>query len=244
MDRKIVTAFSADGYHQYGKRFLDSYDAPFDLELYVEGLPVGYVDAPVVHNQMEIPGLLAFLRTWATDKRVAGREAIKQWNDKERRAGYSYRFDAYKFCRMVYTMWDAARDYTGLMIWLDGDSVIRQRLPDDFFERYLPDDCAYAYLGREPKHTETGFLIFRLPDAMPILQLWRDFYDSEEFLNFKEWHSAYLFDRAREQFPDIKGNNLTPGGRGHVIHKCEVGSYIDHLKGNRKNRGRSPEARR
>lgn len=242
--KKIVTAFNRNGYEQYGKRFLDSYKASFALDVFTEGLNHEYLSPGYQRDQMVIPGLKRFLDRHRDDLTIQGKQPVEQWNDKERRARYSYRFDAYKFCKMVYTMWRAAElQQTGYMMWLDGDSVIRQRLPDDFFERFLPQDADYCYLGRGKKHTETGFLIFRLPECLPILRKWKDFYDTDDFLNYREWHSAFLFDRAREMFPDIRGHDLTPGGRGHVIHQCDVGKYIDHLKGNRKMRGRSPEAK-
>lgn len=242
--KKIVTAFNRNGYEQYGKRFLESYKkTPYCLTVFTEGM-FDILSPGYQQDQLGIPGLREFLERHKDNDQVKGKASVDRWNDKERKAGYSYRFDAYKFCKMVYTMWYAAEQQkNGLMMWLDGDSVIRKPLPNDFFEQFLLDGYDYCYLGREPKHTETGFLIFRLPECLPILRAWKDLYDKDTFMHQKEWHSAYLFDRAREQFLDIKGHNLTPGGRGHVIHKCGVGKYIDHLKGNRKNRGRSPEAR-
>jgi hypothetical protein len=107
----------------------------------------------------------------------------------------------------------------------------------------LPSGEAYAYLGRPGKYTETGFLFFDVERAKPILNTWANYYRKDTFLHEQEYHSAWLFDRAREQHRDILGYNLTPNGRGHAIHQCWVGLYFDHLKGKRKLRGRSPEAR-
>jgi hypothetical protein len=241
----IVTGFSAAGYKEYGKRLLDSYDAPFPLIVFTDG--VEQLEGVEQRDQSDIPGLPEFLARWKTSKAANGREPNEFWKEREYRLGYSFKWDAWKFCKMVFTMWAAAhmlhkRGETK-MIWLDGDSVIRRTLPDDLFERAVPADCSFAYLGREPKHSETGFLAFRLPECLPILDSWVAFYAEDTFVDQQETHSAYLFDRAREMHTDIKGHNLTPSGSGHVIHQCWVGQYIDHLKGSRKTRGRSQEAK-
>lgn len=249
MQTTIVTGFSAGGFREYGKRFMQSFDAHHNgylLHVYTQSVPLlgGYAAKISQFPQDGIAGLAEFLDKCADTPEVQGREGNGQWKPKEVKAGYSYRFDAHKFCKMVYTMAAAAhRIGTGYMIWLDGDTVVRQTIPADMAEQTLPGDCDYAYLGREPKHTETGYLVFRLPEALPVLDAWVEFYESGSFLEQKEWHSAYLFDRAREKCPDVKGHNLTPGGRGHVIHKCDVGLVFDHKKGKRKRLDLSPEAR-
>lgn len=253
MDTTIVTGFSHKGLGEYGDRFLQTfkkYNKPkIPLHVYT-----GCIDKKIhgckQFKQEEIEGLDEFLHYWRDDPTISGKHPVDRWNDKERKNGYSYRFDAMKFCKMVYTMWAAAHRLveegvfeTDYMIWLDGDTVVRKDIPENLAVAALPAGYDFAYLGREPRHTETGFLVFRLPEALPILDSWVDFYESGKFIRQNEWHSAYLFDRARELHPDIHGYNLTPGGKGHVIHKCWVGKIFDHCKGNRKIRGRSPEAK-
>lgn len=244
-DTTIVTGFSAAGYVEYGQRFMESFkvhNPGYELFVFTDGSVPLHIEHH--YQQLDIPGLASSLTRWKNALQVHGKAPTDRWNDKERRAGYSYRFDMFKFCKMIYTMWGAAQMVsTEYMIWLDGDTVVRKQLPPDLAERSLPEGFDYAYLGREPKHTETGYLVFRLPEVMPILDAWVGYCNDDSFKLQKEWHSAFLFDRARERFPEINGYNLTPGGRGHVIHKCWVGQYFDHCKGNRKKRGRSPEAK-
>ena len=246
MTNTVVTAFSAKGYHEYGARMLESwakYNNGHKLVVYTSDMDQCLPDVEQ-REQSDIPGFKEFLAKWDGNKAVAGREPIPgRWKQRELQVGYSYKWDSYKFFRMVAVMHHAAHAQgTGIMIWLDGDNVIREKSPHDLFTRWLPDDCAYAYLGREPKHSETGFVVFRLPDALPILDAWYAYYTYGTFLLEDEWHSAYLFDRAREQFPGIKGHNLTPGGSGHVIFQCSVGDWTMHNKGSRKSKGYSPEA--
>lgn len=247
MQTTIVTGFSAKGFKEYGQRFMHSFEHyrnGHQLHLYTQDVPLLGGEGVKQSTQGSITGLDEFLDSCRDIPETCGLEDNGQWKPKEHKAGYSYRFDAFKFCKMVYTMHAAAhRIGKGYMIWLDGDTVVRQDIPTDMAEQTLPADCDYAYLGREPKHTETGYLVFRLPEALPLLDAWVNFYESGTFLEQKEWHSAFLFDRAREQCSEVKGHNLTPGGRGHVIHKCWVGKVFDHCKGARKTKGRSPEAR-
>ena len=251
METTIVTGFSEKGFEEYGRLFIDTFaqhrHPGHSLLLYTDGVQEIKGASIEQLEQGSIQGLTEFLSRWGSAQRVAGKAPVPKWSEKERKNGYSYRFDALKFCKMVYTMWAAAhrlaKEKTEYMVWLDGDTVVRKDIPKNLAEWALPAGYDYAYLGREPKHTETGFLVFCLPEALPILDAWADFYASDAFTSQKEWHSAFLFDRAREKLPEIKGFNLTPGGRGHVIHQCWVGSIFDHCKGNRKTKGRSPEAR-
>lgn len=246
MTNTVVTAFSAKGYREYGARMLESwakYNNGHHLVLYTQGVKQTFLGVEQ-REQEDIPGFKEFLNKWVGNDLVAGRQPIPgKWKSRELQVGYSYKWDAWKFMRMVAVMHHAAHAQgEGIMIWLDGDNVIRGKSPRDLFTRWLPDDCDYAYLGREPKHTETGFVAFRLPEALPILDAWYAYYTEGTFLQEEEWHSAYLFDRAREQFPEIKGHNLTPGGSGHVIFQCSVGDWTMHNKGSRKTKGFSPEA--
>jgi hypothetical protein len=245
---EIITGFSSQGYQEYGFRLLDSFDKHgngHDLIVYTHGIKGKVRSSVRQREQDDIPGLMDLVNRLSKEPRAKGEEDFKtpRWKQKEKDAGYSFRFDAHKFCRMVLTMRDAATlCETEYMVWLDGDTVITRDIPKGFEKRAMPDGHDYAYLGRPGKYTETGFLVFRMPEAMPVLDAWANLYLTGAFTDYSEWHSAYLFDRARESIKDIKGYNITPSGSGHVIHQCWVGSIFDHCKGKRKLRGRSPEA--
>lgn len=247
MQTTVVTGFSGEGYEEYGRLFMSSFkkhNPNVPLHIYTDG--VEDIEEPNVtqFEQSAIKGLSEFLDYAGGNPKFCGKPTHSKCKEKEVKAGYSYRFDAFKFCKMVYTMWAAAHNIgEGYMIWLDGDNVSRQPMPDNMAEISLPNGEMFAYLGREPKHTETGYLAFKLPEALPILDEWMGFYGNLCFQYEKEWHSAFLFDRARERHPSIKGNNLTPGGRGHVMANCWVGEFFMHNKGKRKKQGKSPEAK-
>lgn len=248
----FVSGFSGAGYKEYGRKLISSFSQSnqnnYDFLVFHHDMK------PFVHakfrqkSQDDIPGLLEFIERNKANPMFDGTGYMSRWSDKERVKGYSYRFDAIKFCRMVYAMWYGAhyahnKGYE-YMVWLDGDTVIRQTIPDFIAQRSLPNNESYAYIGRGKKHTETGYLVFKVEDCLPILDLWKDIYDTDNFKNYKEWHSAFLFDRAREEFPEIKGYDLTPGLRGHAMAQCWVGEIFEHNKGDKRKRmGRSPESK-
>jgi hypothetical protein len=56
-----------------------------------------------------------------------------------------------------------------------------------------------------------------------------------------EWHDSYVFDCVRQKFA-LKELNWSAGlinGEGHPLINCDWGAYIDHLKGKRKQNGKS-----
>lgn len=246
---QVVSGFSGKGYREYGHRLvktLHEFMPSYSQVIYTHDMDTHH-DWPGVEQreQNAIANIKNFIADHEDDPFAQGvSDPGGRWKAKEKQARYSYRFDAFKFCRMVFVMHDAImRCDKAYMIWLDGDTVVRRAPPKAMLKMALPGGEAYAYLGRPAKYTETGFLFFDVERAKPILQTWADYYRLGTYRQESEWHSAWLFDRAREQHPDIEGYNLTPEGRGHAIHQCWVGLYFDHLKGKRKKRGVSPEAR-
>lgn len=240
----VVTSFSNNGAHSYGYRFLDTFAEfwPADVKL------IAYVEAGETHPRAETRDLLAvkalrdFLAAHADDPKACGRVPTPVWKSKDVIAGYSYRTDAVKFCRKVFTIREAALWCDDdILVWIDADVVTHRPIPDGFVEGLLGDDDI-AYLGRRASHSECGFLAFRLPEAYRLIKDWRDFYVTGEAFALPEQHDSYLFDRARERNPHTRCLDLTPDGAGHVWMTSPLGrAGLDHLKGDRKALGRSPE---
>lgn len=244
----VVTSFGPAGYEQYGRRFIETFDryAPGEFDLVV------YAEAEFPHNpeygRMEVRSLLGidlaadFIDQFKDDRLASGRQPTPAWKAKDLQAGYSFKTDAVKFCRKVFAIADAARKKTApaLLVWLDADVVTLGRLPSSLFADLL-GDADVAFLGREGVHTECGFLAFRLPAALDLILRWQQFYADGTFLRARESHDSYLFDLARGEVPNLRYNNLTPGGRGHVWVNSPLGAVFDHCKGERKVLGYSPE---
>ena len=242
---EVVTGWDDAGFEQYARRSVDSFfecwPGNYSLTAYTEMM------SPIKEPRFEerpsyqVGELWAFLGRHADRQEAMGRRPVAGWKHREHREGYSFRFDALKFCKMAFYAADAAkRTEADALVWLDADVLTYRYVPDDLIERLLAGHDV-AYLGREPKHSETGFVAFRNPGGLDVALAWAELYETDKIFALREWHSAFAFDVARRK-TGADCHNLTPGGRGHVWFKSELGQYTDHLKGNKRKRaGRSKE---
>lgn len=238
----VVTGWSPSGWKVYGEIFLRSFckhwpvDTP--LVIYVEeisDLPSYAKGRPIEQRWIaHVPGALWALQHYDTPT-FRGLVPTTLWKERALKAGYNWRWDAWKFCRQGLIPLDAAKYRAGgLLLWLDGDVVTTNPVPPGFIEKLLPPNHDMAYLGREPKHSEIGFQLYRIPEALPVLQKFSDLYTTGSITAEKEWHSAYAFDLARKRSPEVRGYNMTPGGSGHVWTTTVLQRCLVHNKGDLK----------
>lgn len=245
----IVTGWSPKGWTEYGRRFAESFarhwPAGVSLFAYVEAP----VDAPRVQcrDVLEIPGCRHFIERHGSDAFATGRKVAPTWKAGAVKAGYNWRHDAVKFCRQGFIPADAARKLPegALFAWLDADVVTFSDVPAGFPFNLLPPGFDLAYLGRGAKHSEIGFQLYRNTGAARwMLEEFAALYATDRIFAEREQHSAFAFDLARRRAAErvgLKAHDLTPGGRGHVWFDSPLGSCLDHLKGDRKAAGQSPE---
>ncbi|MDB4809902.1 hypothetical protein OAH34_01760 [bacterium] len=104
-----------------------------------------------------------------------------------------------------------------------------------------------AYLGRGNNYSECGFLYFNLkhPDIKSYANRMLSLYNTDGIYNLKEQHDSYVWDYVRKEFENrgVRNHNIGDGKPGHVQARSILGPVYDHTKGNRKLKGRSPEAR-
>ena len=245
----VVTSFSRLGLHEYGNIFVETFDAlwppDIDLIIYVEhDMPV---PESVCGRDIEVRRLdlllsfQLFMKRYGEKPLYQGKVPTEVWKAKDRRDGYSFRTDASKFCRKVFAIQHAANQdhHQGLLAWMDADVRCFKAPPADVLE-HLIGRTDIAFLGRENTHSECGFVIFRLPAAISVIQRWANFYSTGAFEKEREWHDSYLFDMS---VMNIVARNLTPGGKGHVWCDSPLAEFCDHMKGERKKMGYSPELR-
>lgn len=230
MEVTVVTGFSPTGYEQYGKRFLETFDRywPKSVDLLVYAEEEVPVPRGEFRDLFSIEGCASFIESYRDDPAANGLMPSLSWKQKEIEGGYSFRFDAWKFCRQGFIPFAAAQGRTGILIWLDADVVTFAPVPEGFAESLV--SAPVAYLGRAPKHSEIGFMGFRLPEALPVLERFRDHYATGSVFSLREWHSAYVFDRALMD-SGVASVDLTPGGSGHVWRQSPLAAYTEHLKG-------------
>lgn len=246
---RVISGFSPAGYIQYGKKFLETFDRfwPKDIELHV------YTEEPVPMPRGEcfsiwdIPGCQAFILKHSEIPSHVGREPAAGWKSKELAIGYSWRYDAVKFCRQLFIP-DHAIDMMlddEIMVWLDGD-VISFDTVDPKIIIDLLGDADVVYLGRKPKHSELGFWAVRVNErTRRLVRAIADLYRTERVFALGQTHSANVFDNvvaASLQY-GLKAKNATPKGEGHVWFQTPLATCLDHLKGDRKLVGFSKERR-
>jgi hypothetical protein len=244
----IVSSWSAAGAVLYGDRFLKTHAAawPEDVcfHVFVEGAQPRDDGRIRVEEFLNLPSWKTFLRTYSPNpsilKRLQGRDLTGlRVKEREREAGYSYRFDAWKFSRKFFALAaaHAQADPEETIVWLDGDTVPRGTIPASFQEQILPsaEPWQFAYLGRDTKHSETGFLAFK-PAVRWLIPELEEAYLSGAFLDIQEgWTDSDVFDEVVLRKHALIGNNLSrPPRQGAVFERSILGHYMTHLKGNRK----------
>lgn len=251
----VVTTFHSQGYDQYASRMIDTFLAnwPRDITLYAYAQDCTVTQqAPnlVVRDlHATIPELVAFKQQWQNDPRACGLVATGPVDRKGKAPGLGFRWDAIRFSHKVYSVCHAARNTTAdVLFWMDADMVCHSPITTDFIATQMPTGTGLAYLGREKKFTECGLYGMDLRD--PVTQIWLgEFqlaYDSGRLMTMQEWNDCWVFDITRDEVlarcPHWCLLNWSAGmirGEGHPLINTEWGAYLDHLKGRRKDSGRS-----
>jgi hypothetical protein len=251
----VVTTFHAAGYQKYASRMIDTFlqqwPQTVQLHVYAEDCAVTQ-QAPNLHVHdlhAEVPALVKFKQQWGSDPRARGLVATGPVDRKGKAPGLGFRWDAIRFSHKVYAVCHNAQQTTAdIQYWMDADMVCHSPIRHDFIEQQIPPDTGIAFLGRERKFTECGLYALNLRD--PITQEFvRQFqlaYDQGTIFDMSEWNDCWVFDRVREQTqiknPKWKQWNWSQGiirGEGHPLINTVWGNYLDHLKGARKDTGRS-----
>lgn len=261
----VVTTCNRDGYEQYGRKMIDSFDRhwPIDIDLhvYVEGFRpdpwhgrrrVIFLD--LLH---EAPELVAFKQRHQDNPAAHGAHGRKRlevrvdWRKpkvKVRRIdwGVGYWWDAVRFSHKAFSLFHAA-EHCGadVLIWLDADILVFADIPRSFIEKVTPRECLVSFLKR-PKYSECGFVGYNLrhPAIRDFFAAFKAFYTTDKILKQREYHDSWLFDLVRKNF-ERKGHRTYDIGEGvglhagHVFVNSQLGDYMDHMKGNRKSEGSS-----
>jgi hypothetical protein len=239
MKVRVCSGWNPNGRVQYGETFLRTFDKrwPADVELQV------YVEQPhkmprdACRDLFSIPKAREFYDTYKDSKMANGRVAQPCWKPAEVRRGYSFKTDAFKFFKQILIPPAAAigLEDGDFLVWLDGDVVTTADIPRDFIPKLLGKTGEVCFLNREPQHSEIGFWAVRINQkTRKFLSAMADYYTSGGVFGLTEWHSAFVWDRARERCDLEEVRLCKPNRRGHVFPKSPVGDYLRHDKGPRK----------
>ena len=229
MKIKTITTYNNKLYKEYAYRFKETYNWPFPLKIYNE-------DECMMKT---IPELKEFVernkdRQPYSDYKVKGKAFLTD--------GVRFSYKVYAYCHAIINC-----NVDGL-ICIDADSVFHKKIDEEWIIKHIHrDDCMMAYLGRGNHYSECGFLYFNLkhPDIKSYANRMLSLYNTDGIYNLKEQHDSYVWDYVRKEFENrgVRNHNIGDGKPGHVQARSILGPVYDHTKGNRKLKGRSPEAR-
>jgi hypothetical protein len=223
---RVVTTCHQQGLESFGHRWLESrkhWPKGTDFQFYPEGFEV---DCPG-KDLSEIPEFVAW---------------------KRRHSGFiapSWQWDVVKFAHKVFAIIDALYDYDGVGVWMDADCVTYKQIPEGLIEKQV-EGAYLACYQRTGMYTETGLWIVdcKHPEHKAFMDFLRGIYLSDRFKDLPQWHDCMAFDATVRAFGNrINVKNLSGEHHKsmHPMAMTELGRYIDHCKGGRKESGRSPE---
>ena len=258
----VVTTFHGDGLEKYAQRmintFCDNWPAEVILHLYPENCNPAIRDHShiTLKRLEEVEELMAFKNTWQGVPKANGDVSADPVRSLRKDAGKGFKWHAVRFAHKVYAIFDCARTTDAdILIWMDADTICHSPITMQDLYRMIPADSELCYLGRKGKYSECGLYSMNLRSAnvQAFLKEFQRFYDQAEqgIFQLAEWHDSFVFDAVRVKFPqmrqldwaahlhDIRPRLGSSQGEGHPLINSEWGAWLDHLKGGRKNLGRS-----
>jgi len=257
MSITVVSTFHKPVLDLYGQRFVDSFSQNIDknikLLLYAEDCVPGSNDSriTILDQKTSLPKLLAFKQRWKDVPKANGKCPPEIKARRPRDWHKEFKWDAIRFANKVYAVFDAAeRCDTDWIVWMDADTFVHSAWSYENFKYFLPEKTWLAYMGRGKKWPECGFYGINLKTKVgkEFLKEFEHVYEHAEYGIFRmeEWHDSYVFDevlkKIKNKYPNELINNISGNlinGEGHPIINSDLGKYIDHLKGDRKEIGKS-----
>tara|TARA_B100000900_G_scaffold77627_2_gene62159 strand:- start:5516 stop:6361 length:846 start_codon:yes stop_codon:yes gene_type:complete len=260
----VVTTFHPEGMEKYGQRFLNSFanmvDKNISIVVYAENCMPHTNDPNQIKiiNAKEVTKLNTFKERWGKVPKANG---IPPDDIKARRPRdwhKAFKWDAVRFANKVYAVFHAAETCgTDWLVWMDADTFVHSNWTYKQFAKLLPDDKWLTYVGRgkgSQTWPECGFYGMNLkhPMCIQFLKEFERFYEDPNngIFELEEWHDSFVFGHILNQMTLIDNNVLDysadmyiksakTGGGGHPLINTELGTWIDHMKGARKDKGKS-----
>lgn len=263
-DITVVTTFHKPGLDLYGQRFLESFaekvDKKIKLFVYAENCnPINPdTDQITIFDQFEaLPKLNQFKSIWGNVPKANGipPEEIKRRRPRDWHK--EFKWDAVRFANKVYAVFDACERSTDWCVWMDADSYIHSDWSYKDFKKLLPKDKWITYVGRgkgSQTWPECGFYGMNLKHGacQTFLEEFERYYEDAEngIFTLEEWHDSYVFgtilNKMKVLRPDVLDysadmylQEAKTGGGGHPLINGPLGRFMDHMKGGRKEKGKS-----
>ena len=258
----VVTTFHPKGYSVYGKRFLESFaervDKRIKLLVYAEDCTPDNPNPEqitILDAKQELPKLNAYKDRWKDDPKANG---IPPDDIKARRPrdwNKAFKWDAIRFANKVYAVFDACERSKDWCVWMDADTFVHSDWSYEQFNELLPKNAYITYVGRgkgSQTWPECGFYGMNLnhPVCHEFLKDFEQMYEDADNGMFKleEWHDSYIFGHILNKYKSFLSHDYSAnmylreaksGGGGHPLINGPLGKWIDHMKGGRKDKGKS-----
>ena len=252
MKYSVCTTFNAAGYEKYGQRmiqtFLQTWPSTVQLIVYAEACEVleSATNLLVYDLATASSELVAFKTRWRGVPKANGNVSNDPVRSRRKDAGKGFKWDAVRFAHKVYAIFHCAKNaQTQWLIWMDADTICHSPIDINNIEKLCPDRMDLCFLGRGHKYTECGLYAMNLTSSATRLFLskFQQAYDDAENGIFKldEWHDSFVFDAVRKpmQLNELDWSSNLITGEGHPFINTDLGKYLDHLKGKRKDYGKS-----
>lgn len=213
-----VTSFADKHWDLYAKRCVSSFDEMW------EDVPLYEFKDPFLYENSN----------WLLDFK----------NRNKHRPTHNYRFDAVRFAHKVAAI-ELAYEHgdADVLIWIDADCYTHAPV-DNLWLQSLIGHSDLAILNRDKKYTETGFMMFRrCQDINALIAGMVSYYETDRIFQLKEWHDCWVLDTVRKSLEiDTASLSGDASDTGHPLVNGPLGARLDHLKGKRKEVGKSHRA--
>ena len=258
----VVTTFHPAGLSKYGQRFLDSFAARVDkrikLLVYAENCKPINPDPSritILDAKEVLPKLNQFKSTWGHVPKANGDVSNEPQRHTRRDWMKEFKWDAVRFANKTYAVYDAVQRSKDWCVWMDADTFVHSTWTYEQFLELLPKEAYITYVGRgkgSQTWPECGFYGLNLnhPVCHEFLKEFERMYEDAENGMFllDEWHDSYIFGEVLKMFNQVPSHDYSAdmylreaksGGGGHPLINGPLGKWIDHVKGGRKEKGKS-----
>lgn len=251
MKYSVVTTFNSKGLESYAQKMIDTFEAfwPAEVDFYIctENCQprTSRSNTHVVDLLAESQRLNTFIERHRDNPLAHGRAGPPDVFSPKKQ----FRWDAVRFCYKVYSVaLISERISQGWLLWLDADTLTHSLVTLADLDRLMPQHAMISYLGRgENYHSECGWVGYNLdhPSTRAFIKDFVKMYDTDAIFKEQEWHDSYIWDIVRRRyqhsgyFYNLNNSTDPKGLAGHPFINSELGRFMDHVKGNRKDQGAS-----
>jgi hypothetical protein len=239
---RVITTCNLSGWETYGRRmattFVEFWPADIRLTVYAEGFTPDVAGVDV-----------ASLPDW----QVAFKERYGKGGDPigiGPDGVYNYRRDCVRFSHKVGAITDAAEQESGVLIWLDADTVTHEKVDEAWLGQLFPRRGRYiAWLDRARLYPECGVLFFDTENSghAEVMRRLRSIYETGAVFSLLESHDSFVIEHIVETAANEgvipHPHSLSGPHRiyNHPFVRSRLAERLDHLKGRRKGWGKSTD---